>query len=361
MKLPNLPKKGDSVADSIQSIVRYLRAVRITGVNGGSVQETPGGTTINIDPPERQRAGIDTKPNLWVSQPFDVSTTETPSYVVSVSAGYLTYQLLLKKDDTGGPLYYETPTINDVSIESSDKENVAISGAGFIYLYCTTNNRGVPTMTPTIDFYATEQGSTHHVPESEDYNTPAVDGEYYWLLAEIEAVPDVTPAQYRIKRRLPGDKFIPNQIDRIKNIGDGVKLYWGFDPSATNALHKLRTLANATESGGAAPLVKDLTTEADETVKIKALVAGTGITLSPGADSIEIAADGSGGTGGNLDLLVTDAYPIYNGDGVVNGFAFNPDYYLCFRNGMFIERTTTPPAHTGTLYEANVTYLHDST
>jgi hypothetical protein len=343
VSLPKLVKPDDVIrASDFNKLRNAVMALARGGVAAIPISQSP-----------------DTKPNLWVSEPF--KATDGTSNVVSVTAGYLTYQLLLKKDDTGGPLYYDTPTINDVSIESPDKENIAISGAGFIYMHCTTNNRGVPTMTPTIDFYATEQASVHHVPESEDYNTPAVDGDYYWQLAEIEAVPDFTPTQYRIKRRMPGDKFIPNQIDRIKNIGDGVKLYWGFDPSATNALHKLRTLANATESGGAAPLVKDLTTEADETVKIKALVAGTGITLSSGADSIEIAADGSGTSGGNLDLLVTDVYPIYNGDGVVNGFNFNPDYYLCWRNGLFIERTDTPPAHTGTLYTADVTYLHDST
>lgn len=283
VSLPKLVKPDDVIrASDFNKLRNAVMALARGGVAAIPISQSP-----------------DTKPNLWVSEPF--KATDGTSNVVSVTAGYLTYQLLLKKDDTGGPLYYDTPTINDVSIESPDKENITISGAGFIYMHCTTNNRGVPTMTPTIDFYATEQASVHHVPESEDYNTPAVDGDYYWQLAEIEAVPDSSPTIYRIKRRIPGDKFIPNQIDRIKNIGDGVKLYWGFDPSATNALHKLRTLANATESG-AAPLIKALASEADETVKIKALIAGTGITLSSSPDAVEISRDSPYGEGDDFNL-----------------------------------------------------------
>lgn len=218
---------------------------------------------------------------------------------------------------------------------------MTITGVGYIYMRCTTNNRGVPTMTPTIDFYATQQSSTHHVPESVDYNAPPVDGDYYWQLAEIETVPDTEPAQYRIKRRLPGDKFIPNQIDRIKNIGDGTDIYWGFDPSATNALHKFRSIANASESAsGGAPLVKALLTEADETVKIKTLTAGTGITITDNDDSVEIAADEST-TGQDFDLVNYDCVQDPGGP------APSPNWTIYFRDGLaYYTDPNTPPDET---------------
>ena len=48
MKLPNEPRKGESVAESVRDIIRYLRAITVTGISGGRVQQTPNGTTLLI-------------------------------------------------------------------------------------------------------------------------------------------------------------------------------------------------------------------------------------------------------------------------------------------------------------------------
>jgi hypothetical protein len=281
------------------------------------------GERITISAGFRESAAGPVRPNLWVSDPFLIGS----GLAVTVTPGYLTYQLLLKQDDTGGPLHYDTPTINSIAIDAPDVGHIEVAGAGHIYMHCTTDNRGVPTMTPEINFYAEAQESIHHVPESIDFNSEPVDGDYYWPLATIEEIPDSDPIRYRTRPRLPGDKFIPNQIDRMKNIGDGTPLYWGFDASPTNAAHKLRSIANASDSASAgATLVKALGAESDEEVKIKTIKAGTGITITDGVDSLEIAADEST-TGQNFDLVNYDCVQDPGGP------APSPNWTISFRAG----------------------------
>jgi hypothetical protein len=52
MKLPDTPRSGLSLEESITQIIRYLRAATITGITGGRVSETPNGTTLVL-PGER--------------------------------------------------------------------------------------------------------------------------------------------------------------------------------------------------------------------------------------------------------------------------------------------------------------------
>jgi len=283
----------------------------------------------------RQMGSVSVKPNLWVSDTIKGGTAEAPTYKVSVTPGYLLYQLLLKQDDTGGPLHWETPTINDVSINSEDKEYITITGAGRIYLYCATSNRGVPTMTPTIDFYADQQESTHHVPESES-SSPPVNGDYYWELAEIEKVPDSEPPSYRIKNgsRKSGDKFIPNQIDRLKNIGGEVQIYKHFKKD--EALHELRTLQNLDEGTGFGVL-KDDEDPVGDTIIFRKIDAKSDSPLQASMEDDVILIEGNG-VGGTAEINFDGSIEVR--DGIVEvinegqkGSNFNLVNYPCQDSG----------------------------
>ena len=259
----------------------------------------------------------DTKPNLWVSTPFnEVASPETPVWKVTVSPGYLTYQQLLNDPETDGSLYYMTPTINDIEIDvqpPADIPKVEISQpTGYLYMKSETDNRGVPTDAPTIVFETEKKKSTHHVPESVDYNQSPIDGVYYWLLAEFEEAEGSSPPAPKIIRRWTGDKHVPNQIDRIDNIGGEIPIYWGFDKE--DSIHKLRSLKNATDtSEGVVPLIMELDTDADETVNIRMLANATPSTYKTEAlvkdlfnvadDSVKIKAIKSGN---GLDVTATD-------------------------------------------------------
>jgi len=212
----------------------------------------------------------DTKPNLWVSNPF----YNEGAWKVTVSPGYLTYQQLLNDPETDGSLYYMTPTINDIEIDVQPPAEIPkveiTQPTGYLYMKSETDDRGVPTDAPTIVFETEKKKSTHHVPESVDYNQTPIDGVYYWLLAEFEEAEGSDPPAPKVIRRWTGDKHFPNQIDRIKNIGEKIPLYFGFDKQ--NSLHQLRTLQNASPtSTGIVPLIKELSNEGDLTVKMRML------------------------------------------------------------------------------------------
>lgn len=265
----------------------------------------------------------DTKPNLWVSNPF----YNEGAWKVTVSPGYLTYQQLLNDPETDGSLYYMTPTINDIEIDvqpPSDIPKVEISQpTGYLYMKSETDDRGVPTDAPTIVFETEKKKSTHHVPPSVDYNQTSIDGVYYWLLAEFEEAEGSDPPAPKIIRRWSGDKHVPNQIDRIDNIGGQTAIYWGFDKF--NSTHKLRTLQNGKEtSEGIVPLIMPLGSDADYTVKIRTLENATPSTYQTEAlvknlsaltdQSVKIKAIKSGSglqitaTASVVEIKMQDAY-----------------------------------------------------
>lgn len=56
MKLPNQPKKGDSLIGWGVAVIRYLRSSRVRGISGGRIEEGPNGILIVVDPvPPRGR------------------------------------------------------------------------------------------------------------------------------------------------------------------------------------------------------------------------------------------------------------------------------------------------------------------
>lgn len=247
---------------------------------------TPGGTTLSVP---KTRTPSPVYPNLWVSAPF----RSGEGFKVRITPGYLTYQLLLKKDDAGGPLYYDTPTIDAVSIETTPPPELALpANTCKIYMHCTTNNRGVPTMTPEIVATTDEQTSIHHVPESTS-TTPPVDGDYYWLLAEIEEVPESDPVSVTVKRRFPGDKFIPNQLVRIKNIGGEVEAYKRFDD--VEDVHEFRTLKNIGSTG--IPVLQDDEDPPGNTLNFRKIDAASGSPLQVKNAGDIITVEGNGYAG----------------------------------------------------------------
>ena len=252
---------------------------------------TPGGTTLSV---KRQRKASAPNFNLFVSDPFQSGT----GWAVTVTAGYLEYQQLGKQDSDGGPLFYLIPTISGTAIEDPNVPEITFSSAGFIYMHCTTDNSGVPNMTPTIQFYSDQQDSTHHVPESAG-DGEAVDGDYYWLLAKIEEVPDSDPVSYTIKRRISGNKFLPNQLVHLKNIGGEVEIYNKFNTEEN--LHELRTLANVSDGSGVGVL-RDDEDPVGDIVHFRKIDAKSDSPLQVSLEGqlIQIAGNGYAGPGSGI-------------------------------------------------------------
>lgn len=48
MKIPAMPQKGKPVSDTIRDLINYVRATRVTGIQGGRLRNSPNGITIEV-------------------------------------------------------------------------------------------------------------------------------------------------------------------------------------------------------------------------------------------------------------------------------------------------------------------------
>lgn len=168
----------------------------------------------------------DTKPNLWVSDPY---STDSSTWNVTVTPGYLLYQQLMDQYDVAGnpsdgAMYYLIPKIDSKSIEEKDPIPViTLSGSvGFIYLKAPTDQYGIITEDVTVIFNPTALQSIFH-------ERPDVTGVYYWLLAEIGPSSGSTPSP-SIVRRLSGNKV----YGILTNGEDGNIRFWDYDIDVDN-------------------------------------------------------------------------------------------------------------------------------
>jgi len=276
---------------------------------------------LNVTPTKRRATSpLQTKPNLWVSAPTQGGTTEEPTWEVTVTPGYLEYMLKIKDGDTAnGPLYYQTPLIGGVSIETVPAPKITVEAEGYIYMCFTTNDRGVPNNDVTIQFFAEKQISVHFIPESVETNSPKRDGDFYWLIAEIEAVPDSDPQRPQIKRRLPGDKFLPNQITRLKNIGGEQETYKQFKED--ESLHEFRTLKTV-GSTGIAVIDPDSGSEGGtDTIDFRKIDAASASPLTVSLEGQVIQIEGNGYAGPATGLVKN----LTTQDGIVTVYEVAPD------------------------------------
>jgi hypothetical protein len=151
----------------------------------------------------------DTKPNLWVSEPFnEVPSPGTPVWKVTVTPGYLIQQQVMLQSAIagtapGGGVEYYVPTIGGISIETDPAPKITVDPTGFIYLEATTSKKGLADDTVTIVFSATLLTTTQHDRVGASGGTT---GTYRWLIAKL--VPDAADASRpKISQRLPEDKF----------------------------------------------------------------------------------------------------------------------------------------------------------
>lgn len=163
----------------------------------------------------------DTKPNLWVSEPFnEVPSPGTPVWKVTVTPGYLIYHQLMYQFDVAGSigLDYRVPKIGSDSIETIPAPKIPITSAtGYLYLTGTTLDTGKTNDDASIIFSPTELDSSIH-------DRPGGTGRYYWVIAEFVPSPSDS-SQPTISRRLPGDKT----YSILTNGDDGNIEYYDYD------------------------------------------------------------------------------------------------------------------------------------
>ena len=153
--------------------------------------------------------------------------------------GYVTHQNIGNNLDADGPSHYMVPTLGGVSLEQQDPKPTGTLGGAICYIYvrATTDAKGVINATPTVVSSTSKQASIHHIPP-DDQDSSGTDGDYYFLIAEFEADAGGNPT---IKRRITGNRNIPNQLIEVENIGTGKKLHRDYLEDVDDK-HELRTI-----------------------------------------------------------------------------------------------------------------------
>ena len=228
------------------------------------------------------RPAVADRPPLWTTI-SRVPESDPAEYQVKVELGYLIYQNANAAEAEQGVTGYIVPKIRNTDgdwISMDEVAPVVIPAvplpalASWVYLRVKTTSDGMPDFEQedgpvTIEAFDSEQKSIHHVRPSPNGEEA---GDYYFLLLETEsngATP--TPAP-RAKRRITGNRELPNQLIEITNIqedtedGEVRELYKGYLPGPDDK-HELRTVVQIEAEGE--PIIKPLATGEEEGPSIK--------------------------------------------------------------------------------------------
>lgn len=258
-----------------------------------------------------------------ITEPFwteisQVPESDPPEYQVTVTPGYLIYQQATMTASTQGVTGWMVPKINGIAIDSTDPDNPVEplplpDIASWVYLRVKTDSDGAPKIDPaipqvTIEAFSAAQQSIHHVRPSPSGGEE--EGDYFFLILQTEG-DGGDPEKPQAVVRLTGNVELRNQLVEIRNVGDEVEIYKGYEVGPDDK-HMLRTLKQL--DGGQDIIKTEVGDEAD-TIDFRAIKQGTAGQIKVRTEGDAIIVEGnyiSGGTGGFATLLNWD-------DGLVTG------------------------------------------
>jgi hypothetical protein len=212
-----------------------------------TIQRTPGDGMMSLDhrPPGAPRAAA--KPAFWTAL-GPVPDSEPVEWQVTPTLGYLTYQNAGAEESEHGVTGYLVPKINGVSMEDPEVRPLELPGpVAYIYLRVQTDADGVPDFgieggPVTLEAFEEPKKSVHHVRPSPSGGEEK--GDYYFLLLETEGNGG-DPVAPVVKRRITGNRELPNQLIEIANIGGERELYSGYLKEEDK--HEFRSLKQLTD------------------------------------------------------------------------------------------------------------------
>jgi hypothetical protein len=306
-------------------------------------------------PPPRQRpitGGSGDKPPFWTTI-SRVPESDPPTYQVAVTLGYLTYQQATFVEEDDGVVGWIAPMIEGenglVSLEPPsataqpsvppwEAPKLELPGVqSYVYLRVKTDKNGAPKLdgeSVTIEAFTDEQEDVHHIRASPSGGEE--EGDYFFLILETESN-GADPAAPIARRRITGNRHMPNQLIEITNIqeededGEIREIYEGYDPGPEDK-HKLRTLVQIEAEGE--PLIKPVPSGEDppKSIPFRRVKAnesqGPQVNVSSQDDGDTIQIEGNGFSqpyqdlnGGGVffqDGLATSIIAPEEGDGGAN-------------------------------------------
>jgi hypothetical protein len=217
MRLPEYPKKKQSVEPTVRQIIDYLRAITLTSVKGGKLKQSTSGTTLTITPGTKPRNGR--KP-----MPFEVtlfseleSEGATRTWKVVIADGYVNERI---PGGTGDALKLYRP----VNIEDSgNRIPFAVTAGKQVSLIVEVDEKGEINPEGAEDAVRVaiediDEASTHFEPKIGDAST-GIAGVYHYKLATIEE--SDTPDLLKLTNYLAGSHISHfRELPLLKNLPD---------------------------------------------------------------------------------------------------------------------------------------------
>lgn len=301
VRIPKRVRPGEEIkAKDFNALVDALRAL----------------TQRGIPQPRGNTSGGGERDPFW-SSIVTIPDSDPVEYAVTFQLGYLTYQSALATEADQPIVGYIVPKIDGIAMDDPLVEPLPLPGlANFVYLRVKTTEDGEPQYDAiTIEAFDSEQESIHHVRDSP--TSEVTEGDYFFLLLETEsngATP--TPAP-RVKRRITGNRYLPNQMVKIKNIGGEREVYKGYNVGPADD-HDFRTLKNLEARGE--PIIKELEVGQDEEDtlpfrRIDGRATQRQISVTNQGDVIQVEGNGYYTTEGNVRK-----FSISIADGLISSF-----------------------------------------
>jgi len=198
-------------------------------------------------------AGGSSKPPFWtaISQ---VPDSDPATYQVAITLGYLSYQNATATEQEDGVTGWLAPKVQGddglVSLEppanGEDEDweapKLALPAVeSWVYLRVKTDTDGLPKLDGesfTVEAFDAKQESVHHVRSSP--SSGEEEGDYYFLILQTEGNGG-DPEKPIARRRITGNREMPNQLIEIENIGGKRELYQGYLVGPDDK-HQLRTV-----------------------------------------------------------------------------------------------------------------------
>ena len=232
------------------------------------------------------------------------------AYGVRFSKGYLTYQNAGASESDQGVTGFIVPKIkNDegqwVPIDAAPDDDppgpaplVPLPApASWVYLRVKTDADGVIKFSEdeppvTIEAFDSEQKSIHHVRPSPSGGEE--EGDYFDLLLQTVA-DESDPPKPVVKTRITGNRYLPNQLVEIANIGGKREWYQGYLPGPDDK-HQFRSAEQIMpgEEGGdagyeAVEIIKPLDEGEDA---VDPIVDENGTIITPGTPAVPPEEEG---------------------------------------------------------------------
>ena len=252
---PGTPVKAEhhnKLIDTVEKLLASLKYLSLQPSPDLGIRRGPNGTTAWIKNKRRGTSNAESDP-LYGSIEI-IPDSDPIAYGVRFSKGYLEYQNAGASESEEGVTGTITPEIqvegNWIPIDAGPEDNPpgpvpllplpALDS--WTYLRVKTNPDGVPKFDDgdppvTIESFNSVQKSIHHVRLSP--TSGEEDGDYFVLLLQTVA-DESDPPKPVARKRVTGNRYLPNQLIKIENIGGKREWYEGYMEGPDDK-HKFRT------------------------------------------------------------------------------------------------------------------------